>query len=120
MVSSIGLKKTLQVLNNGLKTALGHSYYSLKRIFAYSKSLINLIIIGNIALFLGVILNILLPTYIGKILDAMTSDNQTEELKSIIQDLGLILFGTIVLMLIKEAMFDLLAINVIQSMRKDL
>jgi len=90
------------------------------RVFSYSKPYMYLIIIGNIALLLATFFSVLLPKYIGEIQDIMQKENRIDELKNVIFKIAFVLFGDIILMLVKEFNFDLLAIKVITDMRKDL
>ena len=114
------IRKAIRTLHNGLRTTFGESYSSLSRIFAYSKPHMCIIIFGNITLFIASILNVLIPVYIGIVLDVMKGERKEEELIKAIKQFAVVLFLNIVLMTAKETAFDVLATRVIQSMRRDL
>ncbi len=120
MLFASRMKKTLRVLYNKFRTNFVQSTSSLSRVFSYSKPYMYLIIIGNVALLLATFFNVLLPKYIGEVQDVMQKDQRLEELKGIVFKIAFVLFGDIILMLVKEFNFDLLAIKVITDMRKDL
>ena len=113
-------EKLYRILHNQLKTNLGQSLC-----FSYE----------NICVFSGVYeansnwkycyaLRIHLKytdtMYIGQILDTMKGEDSTNNLKIIVREMTLVLFGTVLLMLMRETSFDLLSIKVIKNMRQDL
>ena len=80
----------------------------------------KLIILGNVAMIIESALNLLLPVYIGKILDVIKGEDSTANLRSVVHELTLILFATVILLLTRETAFDLLSLRVIRTMRLEL
>jgi len=114
------IKKTYQLIYNQLRTSLDKPYHSLKRVFKYSKPYMKLIVIGNLALFIGTICSIFLPKFVGKVQNAIEGENKMENLKEIIIEMAFVLFGNVISLMIKDFMFSLLSIKVTTDMRKDL
>ena len=102
MLFASKMKKVLRTMYNGLRTNFHKSTGSLMRVFGYSKPYKYLIIIGNIALLLATVFSVLLPKYIGEVQDIMQKEKRIDELKNIIFKIAFVLFGDIILMLVKE------------------
>jgi len=119
-LTKIQIKKSYQLVYNRFRTFLEKPYHSLKRVFAYSKPYISLIIIGNSALLLATICSIFLPNFIGKVHNAIESDHQIENLKGVILNMALVLFGNVLFLMVRDFTFALLSIKVTADMRKDL
>jgi len=96
------------------------SLSSLKRIFSYAKPYFTLIIIGNLSLIVTAGSNVLLPKFIGDILDILNQNGGIEALKKSVFSLAFILFSSVLFETLKEFCFELLSVKVVQSMRRDL
>lgn len=80
----------------------------------------KLIVVGNICMLISSGLNILIPLWVGKVIDIVNNAKSDEGLLTMSKTIGFILIGSITLGLIKDYVIDILALNVVRSMRKDL
>lgn len=102
------------------KGGFDHSCHSLKRIFSYAQPHFILILFGNISLIVTAVLNVLLPKYIGEVLDILNQNAELEALKQRMLHMALVLFTSVLFSTLKEFCFELLSVKVVQSMRRDL
>ena len=120
MVNSLNDKNIKKAGYSILKPDLKDSYKSLGRIFKYAKPHSTLIFIGNVSLVITAITNVLLPKYIGDILDILNKSSGIHALKGSMLHLTCILLTSVLFSTLKEFCFELLSVKVVQSMRKDL